>query len=110
MAKAVWHHTDRKTGARTEVWLDERQQEDDARCVQEFEGIEAALFADAKHDVAKDERVATILKLSAGLPPLKRQHWRDELERIGATVPAEAKEEKPVGKRARPKDSSEIDV
>jgi len=102
MAKAVWHHTDRKTGARTEVWLDERQQEDDVRCVQEFEGIEMALYADKDHDVRKDERVATILKLSAGLPPLKRQHWLDELTRIGAKVPVSPpKEEKP----AKPKQS-----
>ena len=106
MAKAVWHHTDRKTGARTEVWLDATEQEIDARCVQNFESLQIDVSQDkfpSKAQLNADVRVGLVLADADKLPPLKRQHWLDELTRIGAKVPAPTppKEEKP----AKPKQS-----
>ena len=85
--KAVWHYTDKKTGARTEVWLDDEQQAIDLAIVADFEALQISVALE-EADPNKDPRPGKILELAERLPPLKRRHWAEELERIGYRPPA----------------------
>ena len=91
MGDRVWHHRD-KDGKVTEVIMNEETYQADRVIVGRFESMEGSIAggAAADHpDHATDRQI--IADLLPALHPLRQQHWRAELARVGIKLPAPTK-------------------
>jgi hypothetical protein len=93
----IWHHTDEKTGSRTEVQLTPEQDDTDARVVREFQALEGDVAKGTKIE-GGDARVSIVAECVKKLPELRAAHWRKEVKRIGVSLPTPAPTPAPAAK------------